>query len=288
MTLRVLAGVLLSLCLTSVALAAPLTEAEREAELQKLQWIEAPGSYALTQSKSHLEVVQGQVLLLGSDAARYDELMNGLPAPQTEAVLFAADGASAVYFQYFNEGYIEDDDWDDVDADDFLAQLKETEAETNKVRAQNGVEAFYNRGWREVPSFDHQSKTAFWAIELGNDRQDVWLNASALRLSRNGYEHIVWVGDQAAFPSAAVALTPLLQAHSFDAGARYADYQSGDRTAGYGIGALAAGVLGVKAGKGVLAAIIAFLVIAWKKIAIVLGGVAGIFVWRKRKAKPKA
>jgi len=69
MTLRVLAGVLLSLCLTSVALAAPLTEAEREAELQKLQWIEAPGSYALTQSKSHLEVVQGQVLLLGSDAA---------------------------------------------------------------------------------------------------------------------------------------------------------------------------------------------------------------------------
>ncbi len=276
-------------CLALVLLApavsaAPLSDQERRAAIDALSWIEAPGSYSLTASRSHLTLKDGELLLLGRDAARYDELINGVAAPQTEAVLFPTDD-SLLYFEYFAVGHIEDGDWSDVDAEDFLAQIKAREEEVNRERARNGVDPFYTKGWREKPYFDAKSKTAYWALELHNDAGNTWVNAVALRLSRHGYVRLVWVGEEADFPNAIAAFGPTLDAHSFDVGARYADVQAGDKSAGFGVGALAATIMGVKLSKGIFAAILAFFGVAGKKIlaVVVLGG--GYAVWRRARRR---
>lgn len=282
-----LAVVLLLWCMPALADGTALTPEQRDAEFAKLQEITAPGSYALPLSKSHLTLAEGQSLLIGKDAARYDELSNGLPSPETEAVLFNADG-SQVYFIYSDAGHVEDDDWSDVDADDFLKQMKEGDAVANKERRKQGITPFYNDGWREKPTFSAASHTAYWALSLHNDDGERWLNVTAIRLGRTGYETVIWAGQEEQFQSASATLQPTLDNHSYDPGARYADFVSGDKTAGYGIGALAATVLGVKLGKGFLAGIIAFLVIAWKKILVVVAAIFGGAIFRKKKKKEAA
>lgn len=285
----------LALALGSIAAAhadsAALTAEQREAETQKLGWIQEPGDYALVLSHSRIRLPEGYTLLLGADAARYDELWNGYESPNTEAIVFSDTDNTLVYFIYEDAGHVTEDDWSDVDADDFLQQLKDGDAEANLQRRNAGLDEYYTDNWREKPHFDTATKTAYWAIELFNPKSR-WMNATAIRLARTGYHRIIWVGDTEQFQSASGSLDTLIAMHDYDAGNRYGDYVDGDKLAGYGIGALAATVLGVKLGKGVFAAILAGILLFGKKIAVVVAVlVAGIAAWlgrrrRNRQAPP--
>jgi uncharacterized membrane-anchored protein len=264
-----------------------LTESERQAESDKLDWISSAGQYDLPLSHSFVGLPDGAHLLVGDQAARYDWLWNGIESPGTEALLSVPDQGYSVYFVFEAAGFVTEDDWDDVDADDFLTQLKADEAAENAERQKQGLEAFYINGWVERPSFDAETKTAYWAFDLYNDAGDTWINATAISLSREGYHRIIWVGAREDFQSAAASLAPTLAAHDYEVGHRHQDFQDGDKLAGYGIGALAAAVLGVKLGKGMLAVIGAFLLVFLKKgwivIAVAAAAIGRVF-YRRRQA----
>lgn len=256
-----------------------LTEEERQAETQKLGWIETPGEYELTFSHSRISLPEGYSLLVGADAARYDQLWNGYESPNTEAIVFSDVDNTLAYFIYEDSGHVTEEDWVDVDAGDFLKQLKEADAEGNQVRRHAGLDEYYTGDWREAPHFDSESKTAFWAFDLFNP-QDRWTNATAIRLARTGYHRIIWVGGTDQFESTGGSLADFLAMHQYDAGHRYGDFVEGDRLAGYGIGALAATVLGVKLSKGFFAAILAGILVFGKKLGLLLVPlVAGIAFW---------
>jgi len=262
-----------------------MTDAERQAESDALRWITAPGDYALALSHSHIVLPRNYALLVGADAARYDELWNGVASPNTEAIVFSQVDNTIAYYIFEDSGHVAEDDWSEVDADDFLAQIRATDEEGNVRRRQAGLPLYYTGDWHERPHFDAATKTAYWAFDLRSET-DRWMNATALRLAREGYHRVIWVGDLAQFQTATGSLDALLAMHDYDAGYRYTDYVEGDRLAGYGIGALAAAVMGVKLGKTGLAAILAGILLFGKKFGIVLvAAIGGIAAWLRRKRR---
>lgn len=248
----------------------PQDETALQKEYQALQWQETVQDYALPGSNSHIRLPAGFSLLIGSDAERYVFLNNGVEFPDTEVVLYDNASKAEIDFDYVEEGFVKDDDWSEIDADDFLAQMKEGQIASNEERVANGQEAFEVIGWLEPPTYDAATHTAHYVLELGNTQRH-WVNAIAVKLGRAGYHQVTWVGDVSLFKSNGPnVLKTALNSHTYDDGHRYADFKDGDDVAAYGLAGLVAAVAGVKLGKGLIAATIAFLALAGKKLAIVI------------------
>jgi uncharacterized membrane-anchored protein len=262
-----------------------LTDEQRQAEIEKLNWISAAGHYQLAASHSYIDLPDGYYLLLGADAARYDTLTNGLDASNTEAIVFHDADHTAVYFVFDAVGYVKDDDWSEVDADSFLKQMQEAELKANSERARQGLSYMIVDGWKEPPRFDTATHTAYWATSLSNAMSH-WINATAVRLARNGYHYVIWVGEEKAFTGSSNSLASVMAIHDYDTGYRYSDYVEGDKLAGYGVGALVASILGVKFGKGFLLALLGGILVFGKKILAVAAAIvvaAGAIIMRSRR-----
>ena len=75
-----------------------------------------------------------------------------------------------------------------------------------------------------------------------------------------------------------------LDDHSFDAGFLYADYEQGNKMAGFGLASLVALTAGSKNGKGVAAGLMATLLIFAKKLWFIIF-LPFVFLWEKIKQK---
>lgn len=263
----------------------PKTDEERQAAFDALNWLRAPKAYSLDASHAHIQLPDGKVLLLGADAERYSWLISGTEFPGTEAVMSHESGEADVYYEWRDEGYVSDSDWSDVDADALLTQYKDSTKEANEERVANGFEPMEVVGWLQPPAYDETTRTVSYAIEL-KDTGSHWANVVALRLGRAGYAELTWVGSIGLVETSGgqpALLQTALANHEFDEGHRYADYKEGDKVAAYGVAGLVATALGLKFGKGLIAALIAFLV-AGKKIVIpaVLIGGGAIFAFVRK------
>ncbi|MBI2256533.1 MAG: DUF2167 domain-containing protein [Proteobacteria bacterium] len=248
----------------------PKDEAALRKELSEMNWLFGPDGFQIEASHSTVKPPAGFSTLLGKEAQRYEYLINGVEFPLTEFVVYNPDDHVEVAIEFRREGFVKDDDWSDVDPDDFLKQLIEGQQEANKERAANGQEPFDVIGWIEKPSYDATTHVAHYVLELGDDQQR-WPNAVAVKLGREGYHKFIWVGDMEQYrENGKQVLASVLDGHSYDEGYRYVDYKGGDKVAAYGIAGLVAAVAGVKLGKGLLAGGLAFLAIAGKKFAILI------------------
>lgn len=255
----------------------PQSEEELRAAYEALLWDVEAGRYDLAASSSAIELRQGDYLLRGVDAERYEFLVNGIEFPETEAVITNADGTERVVFEYHEAGHITDDDWSELDADALLEEIRVGTEKANEQRVANGLVSLAVIGWLERPRFDAGRKIAFWALMLKEGESEI-INATALRLSRHGYHKLIWVGDAELYNGTPGILQAALDGHEYDVGYRYADYVDGDKLAGFGIASLvAASAGGSKIGKGVLAAILAVVVAfakkVWFLVFVVIGGV---------------
>jgi len=270
----------------------PETKEALEAEYAKLTWIEEPGSYDLPRSGSSVSFAAGRSMLVGPDAERILFLMNGRAFPKTEALLYDDESGVFVTYEYFDEGYVKDEDWTDVEPAAFLESIREGTEAGNEERAKYGIAPMHVRGWLREPAYDAGANTVHWAIAF-DDGDGVTVNATALKLNRYGYEEFTWVGSGEQYDQLGGLLDTALADHAFKEGHRYADFQDGDKVAAYGLAALVAAVAGAKLGKGVIAVLLAvglaFLKKGWIVIVLALGGiVAGIrrFVSGRKQSAP--
>jgi uncharacterized membrane-anchored protein len=248
----------------------PQDEAARRAEFDAMNWLSGPSGYEVTTSHSVIKAPESSAVLLGKDAQRYEFLLNGVEFPETEMVIYDPASGVEIAVEFHREGFVKDDDWSDVDADDFLKQLIEGQRQSNERRSANGQEAFDVIGWIERPSYDATKHVAHYVLELGNEERH-WLNAVAVKLGREGYHQFTWVGDTEQYQHGGpTVLATTLDNHSYAEGYRYIDVKSGDKVAAYGIAGLVAAVAGVKLSKGLLAGALAFFAVAGKKLAILV------------------
>lgn len=265
-----------------------MTPEEVDAELNGMNWQYGPGEFVLPVSQSRIVINENQEILLGEEAARYDYLTGGVPAPETEALVWNYDDESMTYFTYYAVGYVTEEDWEHVDPADFMAQIKEYESELNDARQSVGIDPFFTNGWRQEPVFNAAQHTAYWATDLSS-ATDRWINATALRLSRGGYHQVIWAGGGDGFTAAESTLAGLLDTHNYDPGHRYEDYVDGDPEADLSIGELAAATMGVDLGAGAIAVLIGSALVLLKKgWIVIIPIVAGIGALMRRRKRQQA
>lgn len=195
----------------------------------------------------------------------------------------------AVTIDYLEDGYVSDEDADDIDYDELLQNMKEQTAENSAERVKNGYEPIELLGWAAKPHYNAESKKLYWAKEykFGNGEHHT-LNYDIRMLGRKGVLEMNFIADMAQLPEINNHIDSVLGMAEFKSGLRYADFNPDlDKVAAYGLGTLVAGKLAAKAG--LFAIALVFLKKFWIIIAVFFGGLfSKIFRRNKAKDEPAA
>ncbi|GAA3925730.1 DUF2167 domain-containing protein [Litoribacillus peritrichatus] len=193
------------------------------------------------------------------------EVWGNPPGNLTLGMLFPADTtpfdqeAWAVTIQYEEDGYVSDEDADDIDYTDLLEQMQKDTAEGSKQRVEMGYEPIELIGWATTPYYDAASNKMHWAkeIKFGDDPVHT-LNYNIRVLGRKGVLVLNFIAGMHQKQLIETNLDDVIAMAEFDQGAKYADFDPDiDQVAAYGLGALVAGKVIAKTG--FLAAAILFL-----------------------------
>ena len=174
------------------------------------------------------------------------------------------------------EGYVKDDDAEDIDYDDMMKELKKEEAEVNEARAEAGYGPIRTIGWASKPYYDKEAKILHWAKELNfDDAEDNTLNYDVRILGRQGLLSLNAVGPITALENVQKHIPEIIHIATFTEGNTYADFNpSIDKVAAYTVGGLVAGKILAKVG---------LLALLLKNIKLVALGVVGLFSLFKNK-----
>lgn len=196
----------------------------------------------------------------------------------------------SVFFDYADVGYVKDDDKDELDADKLLKAIKAGNDEGNKERRRNGVAPLNLIGWEQEPRYDDASHNLEWAIRFESGGQPI-LNYNTRLLGRKGYMSVVLVVEPDALQATLPAFQSLLAGYDYQDGESYAEYQSGDKVAKYGLAALVVGGAAVGAAKlGLFAWLIPFLKKGWYLIVAAVAAVGSFFkrIFLKKTDRPQS
>lgn len=250
-------------------------EDEVISKIAELDWKEGPGTYVLGSTQASVTTWSGTYITQGKDAHEYMKLTEGHDQFKPDAVVVFAEGPAmntSILYEHHDVGYIEMDDWDVIDSDNILKVIKENTAKANRNR-QPGYPKMYVDGWIEKPHLNRAAATVYWAIKGRSDSGLMVVNSKALKLGRNGFSSITWMGEPRQFLSAENTLNPILDNYQYEKGMTYADFTTGDNIAAFGIGALAYKMMTGKttaktAGAGIMAALLIFAKKLWFLIFI--------------------
>jgi uncharacterized membrane-anchored protein len=237
--------------------------------------IALPDGYGFVPRAESIKVME----LMGNQT---DERFMGLILP-----LGDDDRNWFVTLDYEAAGYIKDDEARDWKADELLDSLKEGTEAGNEHRKEVGAPALKVTRWIEKPNYDATRHHLVWSAEVmlkeGEDA-DPGVNYNTYVLGREGYFSMDLVTSASTVESDKPAAKQLLSAINFNAGKRYADFNSStDKVAAYGLAALVGGVAIKKLG---LLAVIGAFLIKFAKVGILLaaGGAAAIKKFFTRKS----
>lgn len=219
------------------------------------------------------------------------------PSPPTLGMIIPADISPlhpdqgwGVIITYADDGYVEDDDADDIDYDELLEQMQEGTEEENVSRKSQGYPPMHLVGWAEPPHYDEEGHRLYWAKELATDGSNInSLNYSIRVLGRRGVLELNAVATMGQLPAIKPEMETVLSRVEFSTGHRYEDFDPDiDEVAAYGIGGLIAGKVLAKAG--FFAVILKFLVAAKKLllVGLVAIGVAIKSFFGRKKSNPDA
>lgn len=256
-------------------------EQAQRAIVSSFQWRD--GQVAVDEAKAQFQLNENFRYLGAADARKVleqlwgnppDDSVLGMIVPKGRGVL--DDTGWAVVVTYSDEGYVSDEDAAKIDYDELLKEMKDADKEDNAARKEAGYPAIELVGWAEPPHYDAASKKLYWAKELqGEGSEHRTVNYDIRVLGRKGYLSLNAVARMDELPEVKAGMQQLLPMVEFDAGSRYADYDSStDKVAAYGLAALIGGGIAAKAG---LFAKLGVLLLGLKKLLIPLVLVVGAF-----------
>jgi uncharacterized membrane-anchored protein len=186
------------------------------------------------------------------------------------------EGSWAVVVTYSDDGHVSDEDAAKTDYVQMLKDMQESTRDSNKERKKQGYPTVDLVGWAAPPRYDQANNKLYWAKELafeGNSEHT--LNYDIRALGRGGYLSLNAVAPMSQLPTVEKGMQQVLGMTQFDAGHRYADFNSStDKVAAYGLAALVAGGLAAKAG--LFAKLFALLLAAKKLVFVAIAAVAGV------------
>ena len=156
----------------------------------------------------------------------------------------------AVTIKYQADGYVSDDEAEDIDYNDLLVEMKADTAESSKLRIEQGYESVELIGWASQPFYDLQNHKLHWAKEINfGGYENNTLNYDIRILGRQGVLVLSFIAGMDQKPQIDAALPEVLALANFEKGKQYADFNPDtDSYAAYGIGALITGKVLAKTG----------------------------------------
>lgn len=273
---------------TSAAAPAEPSEAELRAQYEAIKARLHPqtGDIRLPSANAVLHLGQDYYFLPADEARIVLTEAWGNPPEAASDVLGIVFPAGRQFYEpdvwgavitYEATGYVSDDDADSADYAELMQQMQASEPEVNQQRRAAGYPEQHLIGWAQQPAYDRNTHSVVWArnIRLGDTAENT-LNYDVRLLGRNGVLSLNMVTVMSQLGETRQAAQRFASHAEFTQGFRYADHQSGDRTAEYGVAGLVAAGLGAAAVKkaGFLILILAFL----KKAGIfIIAGIA--FLW---------
>lgn len=269
----------------------PLPTRADEPKPPALPWVAGPTEAKLG-DQAMLKLPQGYQFLGAQETQALLKRMGNFPSG-SELGLITATGDGEQWFmvvRYIDAGYVKDEEAANWDADALMASIKEGTDEDNKTRQAQGFPPLIIRGWEEKPHYDKAVNKVVWAISAQERDSALGVNYNTLALGRQGYLSMNMVGSLEQLPMLKPHVSRLLANVEFVEGKRYSDFNSTtDKVAAVGLSALIAGAA-VKSG--LLAKLWAFmipLVLAGKKLlmllVIALGGLAAKYLKKKPQAE---
>ncbi len=251
------------------------------------------GEVSLVGNVARLDVPDTFYYLNSNDSAKVLTEIWGNPPSTAEGILgmlFPANSTPfesnswGVTIEYVEEGYISDEDADDIDYEELLTQMKRDTADSSKARIEQGYEAIALIGWASTPYYDKNENKLHWAKEIKFGESDEnTLNYNIRILGRKGMLVLNFIAGVNQLEEINGQLPNVLAMAEFEKGSRYADFNPDiDEVAAYGLGALIAGKVIAKTG--LLAAAFIFL----KKFGVIIViGIGAFFkrLWSNRKSK---
>ena len=190
----------------------------------------------------------------------------------------------AVTIEYTEDGYVSDEDADEIDYNELLAQMQEDTLAASKERVSQGYDSIALVGWAAPPYYDKAEHKLHWAKEIKFGSQPTnTLNYNIRVLGRKGVLVLNFIAtiDQKTLIDG--QLDNVLAMADFNEGSSYDDFNPDiDDVATYGLGALVAGKVIAKTG--FLAALILFLKKFGVIIVIAIGGILKKVFSRKKKS----
>ncbi|WP_250636637.1 DUF2167 domain-containing protein [Agarivorans gilvus] len=191
------------------------------------------------------------------------------------------DDSWGVTIEYEEDGYVSDEDADDIDYGDLLSQMKQDTADASEQRMEQGYEAIELVGWAAPPYYDKAAHKLHWAKEIKfGDSETNTLNYNIRVLGRKGVLVLNFIAGMDQKQLIDSQLNTVVAMAEFQKDSRYEEFDpSIDKVAAYGLGALVAGKAVAKTG--FLAAAFLFL----KKFGIILLAGVGAFLKKLFKSK---
>lgn len=238
-------------------------------EAPKIAWTAGPGTAEIGKDLAQIEIGKEYLFADAADARKLMEYFGNPPTnKEVGLVMPASDNATwFLLFEYFDVGYVKDDEKDKIDADAILKNIKEGTEAANKMRTEKGMPTINVLGWHEKPHYDPGSHNLVWAtLAEANGARNV--NYTVKLLGRQGYVSAIFVGDPESLAAAKPDVEALVSKFSYKKGKSYAEFVKGDKVAQYGLTALIAGGVGAAAVKmGLFGWLGSFLAKMWKVVA---------------------
>ena len=148
---------------------------------------------------------------------------------------------------YFDEGYVSDEDAEDIDYDDLLKEIKKDLKD--KYESDPTGSKWEIVGWAWKPNYDKVNKTLSWAKHFVIDNYKEVINYDVRILGREGYVIIRAVADPVDKDKLIDDNSDIVSSVKYDEGYRYEDFDpETDHIAEWTIGGLIAGKVLAKAG----------------------------------------
>ncbi|MFT4763545.1 MAG: putative membrane-anchored protein [Oleispira sp.] len=215
------------------------------------------GSITIEEAGATLNIPENFYFLNAEDAERVlVEAWGNPPGQNALGMLFPAgvspldSEAWAVTIAYEEEGYVSDENAEDIDYDELLEQMQEDTRASSIERDKMGYGTVSLVGWASAPYYDASSNKLHWAKEIRFDgTEENTLNYNVRVLGRKGVLVLDFIAGMNQLPLIKQNLGAVLDIAEFDQGASYADFNPDlDKVAAYGIGALVAGKVIAKTG----------------------------------------
>lgn len=240
----------------------------------EIEWDVGPTSSSIG-TDATIKVPEGYKLTGAAGSRTWDELTHNPPS-DTLATLMPDSEDWFVCFTFSNDGYVKDDEADELDADAILESLKQGTESSNAYRQKQGWGSIHVTDWIVPPKFDDETKHLVWAFGLRNNEGGESANYNMRVLGRYGVMNVVVVAEPAKMNSAVDEANQLLTGFNYNDGHKYAEFQEGDRIAEYGLtGLIAGGALVAAAKTGLLGKLAKFAKVIVLGVIAVIGG-----IWR--------